>query len=66
MPMLLSIFPDIILDKYNLKALAIDSWVYIEIKKMYVWIETNRLTEKSTLGKFWLLSSSPHTGPVVT
>jgi hypothetical protein len=33
MRMLLSRFPDEIVDKYNLKALAIDGWVYIEIRK---------------------------------
>jgi hypothetical protein len=33
MRMLLSIFLEEIVDKYNLKALAIDGWVYIEISK---------------------------------
>jgi hypothetical protein len=33
MKMLLSRFPEEILDKYNLKALAVDGWVYIEIRK---------------------------------
>jgi hypothetical protein len=34
--MLLSRFPEEIVDKYNLKALAVDGWVYIEIiKGMY-------------------------------
>jgi hypothetical protein len=31
--MLLSRFPEEIVDKYNLKALAFDGWVYIEIRK---------------------------------
>jgi hypothetical protein len=31
--MLLSRFPEEIVDKYNLKALAVDGWVYIEIVK---------------------------------
>jgi hypothetical protein len=31
--MLLSRFPEEIVNKYNLKALAVDSWVYIEIRK---------------------------------
>jgi hypothetical protein len=31
--MLLSRFPDEIVDTYNLKALTIDGWVYIEIRK---------------------------------
>jgi hypothetical protein len=33
MKMLLSCFPDEIIQKYNLNALAIDGWVYIEIRK---------------------------------
>jgi hypothetical protein len=33
MRMSLSRFPDEIVDKYNLKALSIDGWVYIEIRK---------------------------------
>jgi hypothetical protein len=33
MIMLLSRFPEVIFDKYNLKALAVDGWVYIEISK---------------------------------
>jgi hypothetical protein len=31
--MLLSRFPEEIIQKYNLNALAVDSWVYIEIRK---------------------------------
>jgi hypothetical protein len=33
MKMLLSCFPEEIVDKYNLKALAVNGWVYIEIRK---------------------------------
>jgi hypothetical protein len=33
MKMLLSRFPEEIIQKYNLNALAVDSWVYIEIRK---------------------------------
>jgi hypothetical protein len=33
MKMLLSRFPEEIIQKYNLKALAVDGWVYIEIRK---------------------------------
>jgi hypothetical protein len=49
MRVLLSCFPEIV-DKYNLKALAVDGWVYIEIRKgMYelkqVGILTNRLMQ---------------------
>jgi hypothetical protein len=33
MKMLLSRFPEEIVNKYNLNALAVDGWVYIEIRK---------------------------------
>jgi hypothetical protein len=33
MRMLLSRFPEETLSKYNLKALSVDGWVYIEIRK---------------------------------
>jgi hypothetical protein len=33
MKMLLSRFPEEIVEKYNLGALAVDGWVYIEIRK---------------------------------
>jgi hypothetical protein len=33
MKMLLSRFPAVIVDKYNLGALAVDGWVHIEIRK---------------------------------
>jgi hypothetical protein len=33
MKMLLSRFPEEIIQKYNLKAIAVDGWVYIEIRK---------------------------------
>jgi hypothetical protein len=33
MRMLLSIFPDEIIDKYKLKALTINGWVYLDIRK---------------------------------
>jgi hypothetical protein len=50
MRMLLSRFPEEIVDKYNLKALAVDGWVYIEIRKgMYglkqVGLLTNQLLQ---------------------
>jgi hypothetical protein len=32
MKMLLSRFPEEIIQKYNLNALAVDGWVYIEIR----------------------------------
>jgi hypothetical protein len=33
MKMLISLFPDEIIQRYNLNALAVDGWVYIEIRK---------------------------------
>jgi hypothetical protein len=70
MCMLLSRFPDEIIDKYNLKALAIGGWVYIEIRKGMYGLKksgllTNKLLQKA-LGTLWLLYSPPHTGPMVT
>jgi hypothetical protein len=52
MRMLLSRFPEEIVDKYNLKALSIDVWVYIEIRKgMYglkqVGLLTNQLLKSA-------------------
>jgi hypothetical protein len=34
MIMLLSRFPEEIVEKYNLKALALNGWVYIEVKNV--------------------------------
>jgi hypothetical protein len=36
MKMLLSRFPEEIIQRYNLNALAVDGWVYIEIQKRNV------------------------------
>jgi hypothetical protein len=52
MRMLLSRFPEEIVEKYNIKALAVDSWVYIKIRKgMYGLKQTgllaNQLLQKS-------------------
>jgi hypothetical protein len=68
MRMLLSRFPEEIVSKYNLNALAVDSWVYIEIRKgMY---GSSRLTSQSTitntLGTIWLLPSTTQTRSMVT
>jgi hypothetical protein len=47
MRMLLSHFPEEIVDKYNLKALAVDGWVYIEIRKgMYGLKQAGLLTNQ--------------------
>jgi hypothetical protein len=47
MKMLLSRFPEEIIQKYNLNALSVDSWVYIEIRKgMYGLKQGGLLTNK--------------------
>jgi hypothetical protein len=47
MRMLLSRFPEEIVDKYNLKALAVNGWVYIEIRKgMYGLKQAGLLTNQ--------------------
>jgi hypothetical protein len=65
MIILLSRFLEEIVEKYNLKALAVDSWVYIEIRKgMYglkqAGLLANQLLQK-TSGTLWLLSRPAHT-----
>jgi hypothetical protein len=47
MKMLLSGFPEEIIQKYNLNALAVDGWVYVEIRKcMYGFKQTGLLTNQ--------------------
>jgi hypothetical protein len=47
MRMLLSRFPEEIVNKYNLKELALDGWVYIEIRKgMYGLKQANLLANQ--------------------
>jgi hypothetical protein len=70
MRMLLSRLPEEIVNKYNLKALAVDGWVYIEIRKgMYglkkAGLRANQLLQK-TLGTIWLLPRPAHTRSVAT
>jgi hypothetical protein len=60
MRMLLSIFPEEIVSKYNLNALAVDGWVYKEIRKgVYGLTQASSITSQSTitktLGIIWLL-----------
>jgi hypothetical protein len=62
--MLLSRFPEEIVDKYNLKALAVDSWVYIEIRKGMYGLKQAGLLAKTitkTIGTIWLLPRPAHT-----
>jgi hypothetical protein len=70
MKMLLSRFPEEIIQKYNLNALAVDGWVYIEILTGYVRFEAGRtpcepVTSNSS-GTIWLLPSPAHPGTMVT
>jgi hypothetical protein len=70
MIMLLSRFPEEIADKYNLKALSVDGWVYIEIRKgMYglkqAYLQENQLCTK-TLDTIWSLPRPSHTRIMVT
>jgi hypothetical protein len=51
MHMLLSIFPEEIVSKYNLKALAIDGWVHIEIRKGMYGLKQSGLLANQLLQK---------------
>jgi hypothetical protein len=65
MKMLLSRFLEEIVDKYNLGALAVDGWVYIEIQKgMYGLKQAGLLANQilQTFGTIWILPGAPHTG----
>jgi hypothetical protein len=68
--MLLSRFPEEIIQKYNLNALAVDGWVYIEIQKgMYGLKQAGPLGEPITSnssGTIWILPSPAHPGTMVT
>jgi hypothetical protein len=70
MKMLLSRFPEEIIQKYNLNALAFDDWVYIEIRKgMYGLKQAGLLSNKITSnasGTIRILPSTPHPGTMVT
>jgi hypothetical protein len=62
MKMMLSRFPEEIVQRYNLNALAVDGWVYIEIRKgMYglkqAGLLTNQLLQTGTIQ---ILPSTPH------
>jgi hypothetical protein len=50
MRMLMSRFPEEIISKYNLRALAVDGWVYIEIRKgVYVFKQSGLLANQLLL-----------------
>jgi hypothetical protein len=69
MKMLLSRFPEEIIQKYNLNALAVDGWVYIEIRKVVYGLKQAGLLANQLLQTrlaFWILPIPAHPGPVVT
>jgi hypothetical protein len=49
MIMLISRFPEEIIQKYNLSALAVDGWVYIEIRKCMYGLKQARLLANQLL-----------------
>jgi hypothetical protein len=51
MRMLLPIFPEEIITKYNLRALAVDGWVYIEIRKIMYGLKQAGLLANQLLQK---------------
>jgi hypothetical protein len=70
MKMLLSRFPEEIIQKYNLNALAVDGWVYIEIRKgMYglkqVGLLANQLLQ-TRLAPFGYCPGTAHPGTLAT
>jgi hypothetical protein len=64
MKILLSRFPDKIVQKYNLNALAVDGWVYIEILKGMYGLKQPITSNSSE--PIWLLPSPAHPGTMVT
>jgi hypothetical protein len=63
MKMLVSRFPEEIIQKYNLNDLAVDGWVYIEIEASRAPCEP--VTSNSYV-PIWILPSTAHPRPVVT
>jgi hypothetical protein len=59
--MLLSIFPEEIVNKYNLTARAIDGWVYIEIRKgMYGLKQAGLLANQLLQKRYHYLGTIQH------
>jgi hypothetical protein len=58
MKMLLSLFPEEIVDKYNLGALAVDGWVYIEMRKVMYGAPFGYYPARHTPG-LWLHKTRP-------
>jgi hypothetical protein len=53
MKMLISRFPEEIIQKYNLNALAVDGWVYIEIRKGVYGLKQTGLLANQYLKRVW-------------
>jgi hypothetical protein len=51
--MLLSRFPEEIVDKYNLRALAVNGWVYIEVRKGMYGLKQAGLLANQLLKNAW-------------
>jgi hypothetical protein len=66
MKMLLSRFPEEIIQKYTLNALAVDGWVYIEIRKGMYGLTPCQSFTSNTSGTIWILPSTAHLGTLVT
>jgi hypothetical protein len=72
MKMLLSRFPEEIVQKYDLNALAIGGWIYIEIRKgmYFVRFEASRITRQpitaNSFGTIRILPSTAHPGTLAT
>jgi hypothetical protein len=70
MKMLLSRFPEEIIQEYNLNALAVDGWVYIEISKRHVRFEASGTPRHPITSKAFstirVLPGPAHTWNLVT
>jgi hypothetical protein len=61
MKMLLSRFPEEIVQKYDLKALSVDGWVYIEIRKgIYGLKQARQPIATHSSGTVWILPRTPY------
>jgi hypothetical protein len=66
MRMLLSRFPEEIIKKYNLSALAVDGWVYIEIRKGMYGLKQAELLANQLLLLNYSHSRNPPCAPAQT
>jgi hypothetical protein len=70
MKMLLSRFPEEMVQKYNLNPLAVDGWVYIKIRKGMYGLKQSGLLANQLLQTFFgtirMLPSTPHPGTLAS